>query len=331
MDPLGVARSGALSLANLLRDDGSFRYRFNAGSKEDLGGYNALRHAGAIWSIIDVYTDLKDPQLLLVARHATTFLVQEYLKFYRSYNNACICEKNSIKLGGNGLASLALTSLYEVTKESSLQSLSEQLCNFIVSQKEETGELVHKRFFRSGKISEFRSEYYVGEALLAMLVLYRNTQEARWLELAREMEVELAQNDYGVEQQSHWMLYFLEQLSSVESAPQYYQHAAKIAEHILDNPAYLDWQRSTPIACRSEGLLAFLRMSDSIGAEGQGLISRCMEQVEFNLQRQLEFQLDDGAFIRGGNDRRHSEVRIDYIQHNISSFLHYHRLMKNGA
>ena len=43
-----------------------------------------------------------------------------------------------------------------------------------------------------------------------------------------------------------------------------------------------------------------------------------------NLALQLGYRTADGAFIRGGGDDRHFEVRIDYIQHNVSAFLHYH-------
>ena len=102
--------------------------------------------------------------------------------------------------------------------------------------------------------------YYTGEALLALLALYKMTREEQWLDAVRDIESELALEDYGVQEQSHWMLYSLELLSQFEASPLYFQHAEKIVLHILDHPQYLSWERSTPIACRSEGLLAFLRM-----------------------------------------------------------------------
>ncbi|MBU4393718.1 MAG: hypothetical protein KKD78_01615, partial [Proteobacteria bacterium] len=72
--------------------------------------------------------------------------------------------------------------------------------------------------------------------------------------------------------------------------------------------------------------LAFLRMKRPNDIDDKALRERCLEQIKYNLNRQLTFRLPDGSFIRGGNDRRTNEVRIDYIQHNISSFLHYARL-----
>lgn len=309
-----------------MQKDGSFKYRYDSRSGTPLDGYNVLRHAGTIWSILDVYRDCTDEALLEGSRKASRYLLDSYLRFYRSYNNACICEDNKIKLGGNALSTLALLSLFELTREHFLLAIAEQLSQFVLTQRAENGALVHKRYFESGKISDFNSSYYTGEALLALLTLYRLTHRRHLLDAVLEIEDDLAREDYGVQEQSHWMLYTLELLSTVQASSQYYRHAEKIAVHILDNPEYLSWERSTPIACRSEGLLAFVRMKRPDGVDDRLLREKCLEHVKHNLRKQLAFRLPDGSFVRGGNDRRTNEVRIDYIQHNISSFLHFHRL-----
>lgn len=325
MDTLEVAHAGAICLANLIQKNGSYKYRYDSQSGDLLEGYNVLRHAGTVWAMLDVYRTVSDDRILVCCRQAVRYLLDTYLSFFRSYNNACICEENIIKLGGNALSILALISLFEITQDRFLLVIAEQLAQFILAQRTENGRLVHKRYFQSGKISDFHSMYYTGEALFALLALYRLTQQTQWYEAVREIEKELAPQDYGVEEQSHWMLYFLELLSNYEASPLYYHHAKKIVLHILENPEYLSWERSTPIACRSEGLLAFLRMKRPENVEDKALCERCLEQIQFNLNKQLAFRLPDGSFIRGGNDRRKDEVRIDYIQHNISSFLHFSR------
>jgi hypothetical protein len=320
------AYQSAVCLANLICEDGSFRYRYDARSGISRGGYNILRHAGAIWALLDTFRDTRDDRLLTGAQRATHYLLASSLRFFRIYRNVCICEENTIKLGGNALAALALLSVFEVTKEKLLLTLAEQLCQFMLDQRLEHGNLVHKRYFESGRISKFQSMYYTGEALLSILTLYQHTQDRRWLDAARDIEAPLATEGYGIAEQSHWMLYALELLARFTPSPVYYSHAVGIVTHILDNPEYLTWERSTPIACRTEGLLAFLRLPNPEKSDDTPLRARCIEQVEQNLARQITFRLADGAFIRGGNDRRHHEVRIDYIQHNISSLLHYSRL-----
>ena len=327
MNSLELARQSAMCLANLIREDGSFRYRYDSRSGDILGGYNILRHAGGIWAMLEVYRDVPDEKILESSKRATHYLLASSLKFYRRYTNACICEDNAIKLGGNALSTLALLSLFEITGERFLLSVARQLCQFMLDQRVEHGKLVHKRYFKSGKISGFQSMYYTGEALLALLALYKMTGEEQWLDAVRDIECGLAPEDYGVQEQSHWMLYSLELLSQFEPSPLYFQHAEKIVLHILDHPQYLSWERSTPIACRSEGLLAFLRMNSPGTVDNNTTIQeRCIRQVQYNLAKQLTFRLPDGSFIRGGNDRRNDEVRIDYIQHNISSLLHFSRL-----
>lgn len=326
MDTLEVAHTGAISLANLVQKNGSFKYRYDSQSDNLLDGYNVLRHAGAIWAMLDVYRQTSDKKLGVACRQATRYLLDTYLRFFRNHNNACICEDNTIKLGGNALSILALLSLYETTRDHFLLTLADQLARFIVDQRTDDGGLIHKRYFESGKISNFQSMYYTGEALLALLTLHEATQQRHWYETAWEIEMELAPKDYGVKEQSHWMLYFLERLSKTESTPLGYHHAKKIVLHILENPGYLSWERSTPIACRSEGLLAFLRMTRPDDIDDTVLRQRCLEQIQHNLNKQLTFRLPNGTFVRGGNDRRKDEVRIDYIQHNISSFLHFSKL-----
>ncbi len=326
MDALAVAHESAVCLARLVQGDGRFRYRFQADSTEDLSGYNVLRHAGAIWALLDVYRDTGDDVLLAAARRATTYLLDSSLRFFRDYRNVCICEDNKIKLGGNALTVLALVSLYEHTGDRFVLAVAEQLAAFMLLERDDTGDFIHKRYFQSGKRSAFKSAYYTGEALLALIALYGASKEQSWLAAAREIETTLAPRDYGVAEQSHWLLYFLEMISRYEAAPLYADHAVKIGRHILNYPQYLSWQRSTPIACRTEGLLALVRLSERVVLDA-GLLRSAQRQVVDNLERQLTFRQSDGSFIRGGNDRRAHEVRIDYLQHNISAFLHHARLV----
>ena len=325
---LAVAQIGANKLAELNLESGRFRYRYDANSNADLSGYNVLRHSGTVWSMLDVFSVTQDDQLLCAADRAITYLFNEHLRFFRGYHNFCILEKNSIKLGGNALAALALAKLYESNKSDVLLDTAHQLCRFVLEQRKIHGDFVHKRYFKSGKVSNFRSEYYVGEALLALLACYRITGDSLLLNCVREVEADLAHQGYGIREQSHWMLYSLEQLQQLDASPHIYAHAEKIATEIITNPTYLEWGRSTPIACRTEGLLAFVRMTPPKPTNSLTQVA-ALKCIEENLAQQLMFQTKDGAFTRGGGDRRDQEVRIDYIQHNISAFLHFSQLEQN--
>lgn len=323
MDSMDVANGGARFLAGLTAPDGRFKYRYDAETGKESGGYNVLRHAGSVWAMLDVYSSSHDRQVLSAARRAVTYLLNNFLKFHGDYSKVCICEDNTIKLGGNALAVVALTALYGITREPFLLQISERLADSMISERTADNDLVHKRYFQSGKVSEFRSMYYTGEALLALLNLFEASRNEKWLDAVVSIEKRLAAEDYGVEEQSHWMLYALSSLSRIEPSAVYLEHATKIARHILEHPDYLSWGRSTPIACRSEGLLAYLNMQGLADESVASLRQQCLDQVRSNLTLQKAFIFSDGDFVRGGDDQRKNEVRIDYIQHNISSFLHF--------
>lgn len=327
MNNLDVALSGAAYLARLVDSEGRFRYRFDPVSGNIAEGYNVVRHCGAVWAMLEV-SEHSDQEKDIVAAgiRAVTYLLNEFMKFSPDYRYGCIAENNSVKLGGNALAILAMLSVYRATGDDILKTLAESLGKYILKDMKPDGDFVHKRYLSSGKISDFKSMYYTGEALLALLHLFEATGNELWLDAAIRSEDALAPKDYGVQEQSHWMLYALELLCRYRWNENHARHAGKIARHILDFPEYRSWGRSTPTACRSEGLLAFIRLLDQgkCANELADLRNACLEAVDINLENQLRFRLDTGAFIRGGEDHRKSEVRIDYIQHNISAFLYRH-------
>lgn len=327
MNNLDVALSGAAYLSHLVDQDGRFKYRFDAVSGTVAEGYNVLRHCGAVWAMLEVSEHSKQKKDIVASGvRAVTYLLNEFMNFSPDYRYACIAENNSVKLGGNALAILAMLSVYRATGDQILKTLAESLGKYILKDWKADGDFVHKRYLVSGKVSDFKSMYYTGEALLALLWLFEASGDEVWLEAAIRSEDMLASKDYGVAEQSHWMLYALDLLGRHRWNEGHARHAGKIAKHILDFPEYRSWGRSTPTACRSEGLQAFIRLLDQ-GRCDSGLAalrSACMEAIEVNLGEQLRFRLDTGAFIRGGDDHRQNEVRIDYIQHNISAFLYRH-------
>lgn len=58
--------------------------------------------------------------------------------------------------------------------------------------------------------------------------------------------------------------------------------------------------------------------------EDPPLRQACLNPVHENLVPWAGFRTPAGCFVRGGGDSPGREVRIDYIQHTISAFLHYH-------
>lgn len=120
----------------------------------------------------------------------------------------------------------------------------------------------------------------------------------------------------------------------------YLDHAMRIAEAMIASqnrdPAYRDWlggyhepPGSTPAATRSEGLMAAYKLARDYGSQRKA--ARILEAVRYGVAFQLQTQfwpertlyLDNPQRALGGfsRDLTNYEIRIDYVQHNLSSIL----------
>lgn len=330
IDPLSVARRAADRLAQLTRRSGRFSYRYKSDTMEVSSGYSLLRHCGAIWAMTEVSNSLGPMSHVVgAATRAMEWLIAENILLYRDGPARCLVEKDSVKLGGGGLAILALVEFAKAKPEERFIKLARDLGEYILLQRMADGDFIHKRNYWTNKPDAFVSDHYTGEALFGLLKLCEATGDRRWFDEAKSSELRLAERDYGVAQHCHWMLYALEQFHRIDPQPVYREHALRIVDKIIGSPSYRDTRLSTPIACRSAGLLAYVRLCRHMPASAstEDEIEECLAVVRENLQLQLAYRLSDGGFIRGSDS---NEVRIDYIQHNISSFLAY-GLMPNSS
>ncbi len=326
--PVGVAVAGARRLAALTDRRGRFTYCYDPVRNLPSRGYNILRHCGTVWAMLEVHRVHPLDEVRDAGQRAVSHLLDRYLREARNRQGLCIVEGEAVKLGGNALAILAILAVHRLTKDGALIDSARGLARCIVSNRKPDGDFVHKWDYETGKIANFYSDYYTGEALLALGALYEATREREWLDVALEVEENLARMDYGVPFQSHWCLYALELLHRHRPSALYYRHAEAIVNHILAHPVYRDSGRSTPVACRSEGLLAFLRLRKAMGKNvDEELSGTCLQTVRDNMALQLTHHRSDGSFVCGGKGLGATEVRIDYIQHNISTFLYYHEYM----
>ena len=326
--PTAVARAGALRLADMVQKSGRFVYAYWLGGGE-IAGYNLLRHSGSVWAMADTANSLADlASVQIAARRALSWLLET--KTVPLGQGLCLAGKDGkAKLGGAALATLACLEMNAARQDARLTDAATAFGTFMLMMRLPNGDFIHKVDIPNKKVLPFRSDYYTGEALFALARLYTVTQDTRWRDAAVASIRYLDGIDYGVTAQSHWMLYALDEISRAADTELCTRYGKRIADHILDQPDYRARNQSTPTACRSEGLLAFVRMAAE--ATDPAIVqtrTRATRAIEENLVQQLAFFDPSGAFVRGeGRD----DVRIDFIQHNISSFLHYDRLVLNGV
>ena len=315
-DPLGpIAALIVGRLSTLVEDNGRFIYRFPIACRNERKvSYNILRHAGSTW-ILSKGRYLADPEALHAVSRANRYLISHHVQ--ESPTGLCVVENNESKLGGNALAVLALLESPPVTEDVKNHIIESLIQNMIIGLRQD-GWSIHKRNALTWKPSTFQSNYYVGEALFACIEYSRRNSSAQLISELITAFKKYADVFYGVEQQSHWMLYALESLSKVLPIRWVHDYAQHITANIVAETRYRDRGLSTPVACRTEGLLCFLRLLCRGAQFDRRLVIAAIEAVNCNVLQLLQFVSDDGIVWR---DHSRSVSRIDYLQHTLAVML----------
>jgi hypothetical protein len=313
-------------LANLGRTDGRFVYLHDGVTGQEIGGgkYNVLRHAGCVWVINLAASSIPMPKTIsITGARALEYLLNNALR-PSPRRGLCIVYQGSVKLGANALTLLALLSYADHTivdlshKYKCHGDICEELADHILHQIDTAGAFTHIIDYPTGLLRPFRSEYYDGQAIFALMRLLARRPALSKLRRAKDVLHTLIDCDHGIENQVHWMMYAAEAAFSVAPDTAILRYADKLARSIIENSAYRNGVLCTPIACRSEALVSYLRLSaqssTTFGNHSKGAYHTLID----NLLLQLKSRLGSGAFSHSPVS---SQVRIDYLQHNISAFL----------
>ncbi len=330
-------------LKGAIQSNGRFNYLYHADRDAVSNQYNILRHAGTLYALLELYEITRDTELLNAAKRAIAYLL-EFIRPDRDM--AGVVENDYIKLGGNALAIVALTKFVQVTGETERLATAIQLGRWIQTAQAENGQFtIHKQGYPGGEITDFVSGYYPGEAILALNRLYDRDGDETWLDTAESAALYLIQTRDGDLSDreltlDHWLLYGLNELYRHRPNPVYLQHVTRIASEIarrqIRKSKFPDWRggfdkppRSTPTACKTEGLCAAYRLIRDFG-EAQPtreILSAIGSGLRFQLQTQIRPELalhfPNPQRTLGGFRNKFSEfdVRIDFVQHNLSGLL----------
>ena len=358
LEAIKLARDNYFS--NIINNKGKFIYSYLPWLNKKEKRYNILRHAGTVYAMLEIHELLPHPDLLEKAGRAIDFLINRTADFILNGKDvAAVVEKDSIKLGGNALAIIALAKFTAVTGNQQHLDLMQKLAKWIVETQDQEGNFsIHIQDFKTKEVRDFTSHYYPGEAILALVRLYRLDGNINWLNAAEDCALYLIKTrdkDASIESiaHDHWLLYALNELYRERSNIIFLEHALFIARAIRQSQVTGDHQRpvvngayllpqlrleSTPTAIRTEGLSAAYYLAlDARNPEEADLIKKTMaEGIRFQLQTQLRpettfFYKDQkrslGAFQKGLGKY---DLRIDYTQHNISSLIAYYKVISRS-
>lgn len=351
-----AALAGGEYLLRSIDGQGRFVYTYDPIRDSADDSYNILRHAGTVYSMLELYEVTEDERLLKAARRGIDYLVTQMRPDPLDENALCVVESDSAKLGGSALAVIALARYTKVTDDRAFLPVMERLTAGMLKRQHEGGGFGwHKVEYPSGKDVGFVSEYYPGEALLALIrmhALTANDDYAVAAERGARYLIEVRDKGVPVHRllHDHWLLYALNELHHVRPRKEFLEHAANIVTAILSkrqlDPYYPDWiggfytpPRSTPAATRSEGLLAAYRLfkDHEMDKEADLCLQTASLAVRFQLLTQLRpesaMYLPDPPRAIGGfrNSLTDYDIRIDYVQHNISALLALHDVLTGGT
>jgi len=355
---LESAVAGGRYLASAVRPNGQFIYSYLPKTDREKDDYNILRHGGSVYSLLELYRVQPDPALLDAAERGLAYL-QTYMEPCPDPDTAlCVVEGGHTKLGGNALAIIAITEYVAATGNDELLDTARRLAEWIVSIQDESGAFVpHKITWPEGIPSPFVSGYYPGEALLALVRLYNQDADPRWLTAAQRAArwlITVRDGDTPTEglAHDHWLSYGLNELYRLDPDPVFAQHTFRITEAIINAQntrpegynrdwlgSFYDPPRSTPTATRTEALRAAFELAVHMNdfATAREITRAYCLGVSFQLRTQFHpesvLYLVDPGRVLGGFRRSltNYELRNDYTQHNISSLLGLYAVLQQAA
>lgn len=338
-------------LARHIDERGRFDYRYDPIQDEVLDGYNMLRHAGTIYALSELHAETGAVTARDTTERAIEHLVRQIDTCPPPHNaSRCVYDGDKAKVGGNALAILALMEYGKATGVRTYESLAVSLAEWLLLVQSPEGEFTEHVVFDDGEVDDHVSAYYPGEAIYALVTLYKERGDeqhlgaaqkaANWLITVRDADVPIERLPHD-----HWLLYGLNELHAIDQNPLYVEHASKIVQGIIEeqhvNAERTSWEggfyeppRTTPTATRAEGLSAAYHIFIRAGRYNEA--ERTLEALERATRFQLAQHIDErtarsypnpAAALGGVRESLASdEVRIDYVQHSISALLAYEHI-----
>jgi hypothetical protein len=343
----GIENAIATALAFLVRfcnQEGMFRYKIDLrrpAERQD-GRYNLIRHAGVVCCLFTLGQKSGDQDILGAGRRGLEYGLRFRKEVELEGKASCaIFSDDIVKLGATGLTLAALTLKNSGDLSSEEVSIAEALGDYLISQQEESGRFRSLYFKDMKDFRPFESEYYPGEAILALSMLAHCTKAEKYRTAAVRGAQWLAEKYSRLPLDripaDHWLLIAIEHLDSVErTSPALSQCAARIAEAILSSARcdqdrkYIFWdaKRSLcPAATRAEGLGAAVKLAFRHGFIKDAcrlfwVLERAVAHIltcqvgERHIEIRPELEAMRGVFVKAPGSNR---VRMDYIQHAVGA------------
>lgn len=224
-----LIQTSSLFLANMVKDTGQFNYGINPVNNFFFTSYNILRHSGTIWSLLMQYQTTNDENLVSKIDNTINYMLNEIE--YMDDETAYLVERksNEIKVGGNAIVIIALSTYMEVFKNNKYLELLIKLGNGILTMQDEDGSFFHILNFPDFSRKErYRIVYYDGEAAFALSKMYGLSSEKKYLDGAEKAVNYFIKNGY-TKHRDHWIAYSINEITKYIPSDKFFSFGLKNA------------------------------------------------------------------------------------------------------
>lgn len=339
---LKLVENAGSYLAHQVNGTGEFNYGWFACFDKKIKHYNSLRHASTTYSMLEAYELTENQAILEAATSALTFLEKNFIFEKGEVAYLIEPELREIKLGGSAATLLAFTKYMQITGTKTYLPLCRKIANGILSLQDKTGKFTHVLEYPTLEVKDvFRIIYYDGEAVFGLLRLYEIDHDAKWLEAATKSFNHFLQADYW-QNHDHWLSYCANEITKYIPDRAYYEFGLKNA---FDNLTFI-YERETTFPTFLELTIATKEMSLRMEQAGEydllaeypivelekTIMKRALYQLNGYFYPELAMYYKNPARIEGSFFIRHQSfrVRIDDVEHNISGYVRFYGLLKQG-
>lgn len=334
-----IVKNASGFLMDQVNKDGSFVYGIYPRFDHDIDNYNIVRHASTLWSLVCQYRMTENAELVPMIESAIDYMIDDAV-IYSDDDTAYLLEKKSdeIKLGGSGVAVVALTEYMDAFGSDKYKDVAVKLGNGILTMLDESsGEYYHVLNGDFSRKEEFRTVYYDGEATFALCRLYSLTGDERWLDAAKKAVEHFIEADY-VQYKDHWVAYSMNEITKYVDDERYYTFALRNAQENLDRIYNRDTTYHTYFELLMSTFEIYDRMIENSVRNDYLESSFDLEYFLKTIYKRADHMLNgyfypEYAMYMANPNRildtfmvRHDgyRVRIDDVQHNVGGYYLYY-------
>jgi hypothetical protein len=291
--------------------------------------------------------------MLAAAKRALLYLRKNISDDPRIPGAAAIVEADRASLGGNAVGILSISAYTAASGDKEFLNDALRLAKWISATQNQAGKFtVHSQMFSTGDVLSSSLPYFPGEAVFGLCRLSDLDPNGPWLDVAaRGLQYMIANNDPEIDMtkvyEDHWLLYAAENVHARKADPRYIAHAKRMVDTITATQKFTDARRpawngaytfppnANQTATRVEGLCAAYRLFDSVGDRAQAELIRRSIEAACRFQLRQQFRVPEairyrnamhlaGGFQNAPDDPR---IRIDTVQHNISSLVGVRKIL----